>query len=54
MAAAFAVRLHTDEVMLARTFRLRGRLYDVYVAADQKTLNRHLERPDFLGIGGDD
>ena len=54
MAAAFAVRLHTDEVRLARTFLLRGKIFDAYIAADRGTLDRHFERPDFLGVGAND
>lgn len=54
LTAAFAVRLHTDDVRLARSFQLRGEVFDVYIAADRETFDRHLERPDFLGAGSED
>ena len=54
MAAAFAVRLHLDDVTLARSFLLRGKVFDVYVAGDREAFDRSIERPNFLGVGSDD
>lgn len=54
MAAAFAVRLHMDDVRLARSFLLRGKVFDVYVAADRDAFDWNIERPNFLGVASDD
>ena len=53
-AALEAVLGQERGIKLARTFRLRGKVFDVYIAPDRVAFDCIIRRPYLLGVGSAD